>query len=318
MECAAGDGVDRESGDWGNAGRKDRKGKRMNRKNKMVTVLAALLLVTSLIGGGIGLLNSEPVSAAEVQRVFDQADLFSDREEGNLQESVIDLAGDIQMDVAIATVADTNFMQTYEYAESFYMEQGIGYGENRVGFLFLIDMDNRQVYIDEYNASEEGFALSTAERDSILDRVMDYMYDGDYYGASVRFVKELPKYVGNGTSGDADYWDAIENGEPDVAPTQTRPSLQYRILQSLPMSAFVALVIGVIAVVILVLQQKTGSKASAVDYQKGGIQMIRKIDRFQNTTVTKTKIETQTRSGGGGGGGSSHHGGGHSGGGRSF
>lgn len=290
----------------------------MNRKNKMVTVLAALLLVTSLIGGGMGLLNSEPVSAAEVQRVFDQADLFSDREEANLQESVIELAEDIQMDVAIATVADTHFMQTYEYAESFYMEQGIGYGEDCVGFLFLIDMDNREVYIDEYNASEKGFELSTAERDSIFDKVMDYMYDGDYYGASVRFVKELPKYVSNGTSGDADYWDALENGEPEVAPTQTRPSLEYRLMQSLPMSAVLGLVIAVIVVVIMVLLQKTGSKATAVDYQKGGIQMIRRIDRFQNTTVTKTRIQTETRSGGHGGGGSSHHGGGHSGGGRSF
>lgn len=287
----------------------------------MVTVLAALLLVTSLIGGGLGLFNSEPVSAAEGQRVFDQADLFSDDEEANLQERVIELAEEIQMDVAIATVADTYFMETYEYAESFYMEQGIGFGENRRGFLFLIDMDNREVYIDEYNAWEEGFELSTAERDSILDRVMDYMYDGDYYGASTRFVKELPKYVGNSTSGDADYWDAVENGEPDVSYTPSKPSLEYRIRQSLPMSIVLALVIAVIVIVILLCRQKTGSKASAVNYQKGDLQIIRRSDRFQNTTVTKTRIHTENHSGGHGGGhsgGSSHHGGGHSGGGRSF
>ncbi len=290
---------------------------KMNRKNRVVTALAALLLFSTLILGGRSGETALAAYSAGAVRVFDDADLFTSSEEVKLQEDVAALAGDIQMDVAIATTANTYFMQTYEYAEYFYMEQGIGYGANRAGFLFLIDMDNREVYIDEYNASESGFELSTAERDKIFDRVMEYMYEGDYYGASARFVKELPKYVGNGTSGDADYWDAIENGEPEPAPT--RLSWQYRFMQNLPVCAIGSLVVAGVVVAILYFNQKSGSKATAVDYQKGQIQVVRRIDRFQNTTVTKTKIETQTRTGGGGGSiGSSHHGGGHSGGGRKF
>ncbi len=279
-------------------------------------MLAVLLMVSALILGDFGSQTVFADSYGETEKVYDQADLFTDAEEEELRADAAALAAEIQMDVVIATTENTYFMETYEYATYFYEEMQIGYGADQKGFLFLIDMDNREVYINEFDASEEGFELSTAERDKILDRIMEHMYDGDYYGAGARFLKELPKYVGNGVSGDTDYWDAIENGEPEPAPT--RLSWQYRFKENLPICVLISLVIAGVVLFILYIRQKSGGGAAAVDYQKGEVHIVKKADRFQNTTVTKTRIVTETRSGGGGGGGSSFHGGGHSGGGRSF
>lgn len=291
----------------------------MGKINKMVTGLVLLLLICPLVFGGWS--KSTSVPAAEEQRVFDEADLFTETEEAQLQEAAIELAGQLQLDIAIATTDDTGYMVTYEYAESFYMEHHIGFGENLHGILFLIDMDNRQVYIDEYNALEEGFEISTSERDLILDQVMEYMYEGDYYGAGKSFLRELPSYVGNEESGDADYWDAIENGEPEPSYyNEPKLSLGDRIKERLPGCILVSLLIAGITVAVLYFKQRTGNKAAAANYQKGAVDVFKREDRYMNTTVTKTKIETQSNSSGGShsGGGSSHHGGGHSGGGRSF
>ena len=260
----------------------------------------------------------ESLESGSAQKVFDQASLFTESQAEALEERAAQIAEEEQYDIAIVTTNYTGSMVTYEYAESFYENNGIGYGDNKQGFLLLIDMDNRQVYIDEYNAWEENFQLSTRERDAILDVIMEYAYDGDFYGVADSFLDELPQYLNNGISGDADYQYVIEHGEPGQQEVQEPLTFPEAVKESLPLAALTALVIAGITLIILIAVQKTGAKPSSAEYQKGALRIYRRNDTFINTTVTKHKIETSSSSGGGGGGGSSHHGGGHSGGGRSF
>ena len=260
--------------------------------------------------------NTEETAASAAQKVFDQAGLFTQSQREALEERAVQFLADKQYDVAIVTTNSTGSMVTYEYAEFFYQAYHIGYGNDLRGFLLLIDMDNRQVYIDEYNALEKNFQLSTRERDAILDVIMEYAYDGDFYGVADSFLDCLPQYLNNGISGDADYHYALEHGEPGENRTVT---FSEAVTENAPVAALIALGIAAITLIILIVMQKTGSGASAAEYQKGGLNVYRRSDVFVNTTVTKHKIETSSGGGGGGGGGgSSHHGGGHSGGGRSF
>ena len=90
------------------------------------------------------------------EKVFDEADLLTDAEEQELQEEIVDLAEKLSLDVVIVTTDDARGMDTDSYAEDFYDRHGFGYEkENGSGILFLIDMDNRQYYIDAAAAAQE-------------------------------------------------------------------------------------------------------------------------------------------------------------------
>lgn len=141
---------------------------------------------------------SESQGDISLQKVFDQASLFTSSQAEVLEKRLVQIAEQEQYDVAIATTDDTGSMTTDKYARDFYAINGIGYGNNRQGVLLLIDMDNRQVYIDEYNDQKQGFQISNRERDVILDVIMEHAYDGNFYGVADSFLNELPQYLNNG------------------------------------------------------------------------------------------------------------------------
>lgn len=179
------------------------------RGRRVVTVIGLAVCfwlagLTSGLGGGVpaayAASDGVPVDSAVVvaaagklsgsdTRVFDQAGLLTEQEAEDLEGRVSDLRARMKMDVVLVTTDDAGRRDSRSYADDFYDNHGFGTGSDASGVLFLIDMDNREIYI-----STTGMMIRhlTDQRiDSILDNCYDYMVDGDYAGAMKQFLADL-------------------------------------------------------------------------------------------------------------------------------
>lgn len=265
------------------------------------------------------------------QRVFDQADLLSGTQESMLQDEIQEVIDALSMDVIVVTTYDAQGKSAMAYADDFYDQSGFGYGSSYgPGILFLIDMDNREIYLS--TAGEAIVQFTDREIEKMLDEIYYWMAEGEYYDACLEFVRQVEEY--------GDNWDTAPNGYYDAS-TDTFVEYTPEEIQALRRQAAIAhvlspgsilsklaisMLIGAVVVLIMCIRVNANSAPNGRVYMKAGSEQIRqRYDHKTNTTVTKRHIprnnNTGSRSGGGGGGSSVHHssaGRSHGGGGRKF
>ncbi|MDR7855984.1 TPM domain-containing protein [Tissierella sp.] len=138
---------------------------------------------------------------ADKSFVFDDAMLFNEEGIIGLEEKANLLSTSYNMDIIIVTTNDAMGKTSMEYADDFFDYNGFGVGDNFDGILFLIDMDNGEAYI---STSGIGIKYLTDER---IERVLDDVFDsglveGDYYGATLGFLKGTEEYLKAGIPSD--------------------------------------------------------------------------------------------------------------------
>ena len=268
-----------------------------------LVLILALMFVLSCAGTAF---------AVEVQpgeeRVYDMADLFTDREEADLAAAIVMLQEKMDMGIAIVTTEE-NRGSARDFADDFYEEYDIGFGNNHDGALFLIDMENGELWI-----STEGKMiryLTDGRIEAILDDAIEYAYDGDFYGAAEVFLEDVEICYNNGISSDQYNYDT-QTGKVD-----RYKSIQwYEFLIALVASAAVA-GIAVSAVI-----REYGMKDDSVRMAANFNLSYRKDSAFTmgaaladvmlGSHVTRTLIRTQSGPPRGGGGGPRPSGGGRS------
>ncbi|WP_313233881.1 TPM domain-containing protein [Tissierella praeacuta] len=160
----------------------------VNLTRKLMSIILSLILT-------IFIFNPITVSA-EKSLVFDDAILFTAEEITKLETEANGLSNTYHMDIVIVTTKDTDGKTSREYADDFFDYESFGVGDNHDGILFLIDMDNREVYI---STSGIGIKYLTDERiEGILDKVFDNVVSGDYYEAANGFLKGTNDYLESG------------------------------------------------------------------------------------------------------------------------
>lgn len=155
----------------------------------------AFVLLLSVFFAGTAFASE---SAGET-RVFDMAGLFTDSEKAALEEQIAKLRDANEMDAAIVTTEE-NFGSARDFADDFYEEMELGTGSGHDGALFLIDMENGELWI-----STEGKMiryLTDARIETILDDTFEYAADGEFYDAAVCFLEDLEICVSNGIAKD--------------------------------------------------------------------------------------------------------------------
>ena len=171
---------------------------------------AGMAVRTVLAAGALGILLTGTAFAASGEDayqmaagtesyadVYDMADLFTDEEEKALSEQAQALSDTMQMEAVIVTT-DDNSDSAQVFADGFYQAGGFGTGSDYSGILFLIDMDNRELYI---STSGKMIRYMTDSRvEDVLDDVYGYMGDADYYGAASAFLTDTGKCYANGIS----------------------------------------------------------------------------------------------------------------------
>lgn len=236
--------------------------------------------------------NTPVVDATK--KIYDYANLITKDEEEVLYNKVQEFINKYDMDMAIVTINSNPKSSSMAYADDFYDYNNFGKGTNKTGLLFLIDMQNRNIWI-----STTGDAINIYT-DSRINTILDYTYDKisneDYNGCAEQFIEKASYFANKGLTG----------GSKVV----TVPKM---ICNSLIFAGLVTIVFICIG---LATHRKPKKKKEASNYITQPLKLSNKSDTFLDKHVSKVKIETSSSSGGSsthsGSSGTSHGGGGRS------
>lgn len=255
------------------------------------------------------------VSAKEntEQTVFDLGNLLSEEERQSLAEETEKLQEEHKMNFIVLTTFDAQGKSARDYADDFYMDQGFYEDGKKGGIAFLIDMDNRELWIS--TAGDMRYYVSDAEVEEILDAGYPWVGDGQYYRCFTEMLDCADTVVDRGLSS-KDYL-IDENGNI----TRYRSITPFEILFGFAAALLAA---GIPCAVILGRYKVRTGKYSYNWKSNSDVRITDKQDYFVNQIVTRRRIPKNPppSAGGLGGGGSSIHtssgGGSFGGGGRKF
>lgn len=201
-----------------------------------------------------------------------------------------------------------------DFADDFYEQYEIGFGKDHDGALFLIDMENGELWI-----STEGRMiryLTDSRIEAILDDAIEYAYDGSFFQASNAFLEDLETCYDNGIASDQYNYD-METGKTD----RYKSIRWYEFLAAFGISLVTAGA-AVLAVLREYGMKNDGARMSAnfnLSYRKDSAFTTNSgfADILLNSYVTRSVIRSNNSNRGGGSGGSGGRGPSLSGGGRS-
>lgn len=263
------------------------------RKCKAILSIISTFLMIFLIG--INVIAANAVSKSEV---FDQASLFSETELQDITNQAKALSDSQKMTIVVVTTDDANGKTARAYADDFCMDQGFyELGDNGT-VLFLIDMDNREVYISTSGGAER--YLTDERIKNIIDAGYDALANGQYKQCISNMLTKAEDFIAKGIpSGQHNYNE--ETGEVSV----------YRSLTLVEVLIVFATAVGAGALVCAGVIGKYRLKWGTYRYpfrEKSHLRLTVKNDRFINQVVTSRRIPRNPppgSSGGGGGGGRS-------------
>lgn len=265
-------------------------------KAALIIIMILALLITT------GRAAAAQQTSGNAGGIFDGADLLTDSEEQALKEKLSKYAEKYEADIAIVTTADAGGQTAQAYADAYAEKLGQSMtADEYPGILFLIDMDNREIYI-----ATQGKAIGWYDEkriDKILDNCYDHIIEGEYKATCGAFLKGIRDYMGR---------EAGRSARMDI----------FGVLIRL----VIALVVGAAATFAMVHKRGGRVTTSAATYFNAAQSHLNgKEDHFINRTVTRRHIPKPQNNGGHGGGSSggggvhmSSGGGAHGGGGRKF
>ena len=139
-------------------------------KYVIIKTITFLILTIGLLG--VCSIQASALGTTE-QFVYDMANLLTDEQEQELQQYAEEYAKK-QISVVFVTTDDTRFRDSEEYANYFYDSLDFYHD----GVLFLIDMYNREVYIDTVGRYVGIFTPIRIE--STLDKGFEYIYSDHF------------------------------------------------------------------------------------------------------------------------------------------
>lgn len=174
---------------------------------KNICLFASLYLFTAVFLSVFSIILMEAWAQETGERsIYDQAGLLNDRQIQDLEHMIAQAEQAVHMDLVVVTTSDAQGKSAREYADVFYIQGGFGTGKKHSGALFLIDMDNREIYI-----SSSGSMIRFLT-DSRVEQMLDYAYGqvstGDYFEAMNRFTQDVVTY----------YQKGIESGQYNYDP----------------------------------------------------------------------------------------------------
>lgn len=126
---------------------------------------------------GILFLIQPETYAAGNSRVYDEANLLTDSQIKELNQSAEKLEEQTGWDILVVTIEDAQGKTTQKYNDDFLEEHLTG----EDGVSYIIDMDNREIYLS--TAGDAIHTLTDKRIDSIIDKGYGYVKNQDYSNA---------------------------------------------------------------------------------------------------------------------------------------
>lgn len=256
----------------------------------MVKKLMLLLAIAMLFCGN---------AIADVQ-VIDDAHLFSASEIESISDVIDRIERNHQMDMVVLTTTNTptdyseSLYRVRDYADDFYDQGGYGMGEDFSGMLFLIDMNNRVMWISTGGVMIE--YINDSREEAILDAAEMYVRNGMYGTAAQRAMEQTERFLIKGREEGTFLYDEV---------TGKRLGGIYNALTSAEMG--VGLIAGVIAAAIMLFSVKGSYSLSGSTYSydlegNSSVELTQDEKQYLRQHVTRRARTTSTSSGGRSGG----------------
>lgn len=237
----------------------------MNRlKIKKISVLAVLILLLLSICG----------FSADAQRVYDYDDLYTEEEEAELETLLYETSEELKCELAIVTVNDYDGKDSMNYADDFFDEHNIGGEVNDTGFLLLINMSERELYIS--NAGEAPSYFTDSMIDKMVSEIGSRLAEYDYMDAAEWYVDYVSQNM----------WEEHHNEDG--------------VMNKWWVQLLVAAVVSVIIVLCLARNNKTKMTVNSRTYLKDNRNnVLESADSYIRTATTSHRIESSSSSSGG-------------------
>ena len=243
---------------------------------KLFALLAAALLCMAL---------TLPAGAA-APLVRDECGIFDADTLADLEEEAESASDGHDVDVYFLVVDDIGDADQRDYAKNYYISNGLGYGDEQSGILFLLAVGSRKYVTITYGGGVTAFTDYRIEQ--LEDEVVPLLSDGDYADAAQTYI--------NLCASTLDFY--AENGEPldyDNDPDGGLGLIGILIVVGIPM-LIAAVVCG-----ILYSRMKTAQlKTEADDYIGAGLKLRVKTDRYTHTDRVEVYDPPQPESDSGG------------------
>lgn len=254
--------------------------------------ICLFIISTFLLIGGLFPISADASSYNEVT-VFDYADLFTPDEEEDFRK-ISEKFEEYEISVVFLTTDNAQGKSSMVYLDDFYDANNF----RTDGVLFMIDMDNRYIYINTV-----GKCI-----DMITDLQIDNALDAAYTNASSSEYALCMKRMSNSI---------CDELESQLNPIASAFKFSYTIL------LFAIIITAVIIVILIYQHNRANQKTPAARYIGSTFTVLNRNTIFMGCRkeVLHDYYAQQNRSGSGGGGSSHHVSSGsvsHGGGGRSF
>ena len=153
---------------------------------RLTAVLLAAVMTLLFVPAAVMADEYEGLDSRYKIVIEDGADLLSPDEEAALAESMKDITA---YGSAAFVTTDRNPVSAPDYAELFFREK-FGKGS---GVAFLVDMDNRYLYIFSDGAIYS--TITKAKANTITDNVYRFASKGDYYGCATEAFSEMKELL---------------------------------------------------------------------------------------------------------------------------
>lgn len=166
---------------------------------KKLTV-ALLVAIIFLIQGFSYAAEANIVNERLLPRLVDDANLLIETEFNGLLNKLDTISESQGIDIIVVTVNSLEGNSPTEFADDVYDYNGFGFGPNADGILLLLSMEER-----DWAISTTGYGITVftdAGQGYIIDEMLPYLGDGEYYEAFNRFADLCEEFVLKAKTGD--------------------------------------------------------------------------------------------------------------------
>lgn len=232
-------------------------------------------------------------AAAEAPLVVDNANLLSQGEQQDLEQTAQKLSEEYNMDVVILTALSLEGKNAETYADDYYDDNGYGTGAQRSGILLLISMEDR-----DWAISTCGQALriiTDGDLELLEEAMLSDLSQGRYYAGFRNYLNTLDRIL----------------TVPNNASSKTGGFTFSKFLAIFLRSLLIGLVVAGIVLLILRRQMNTAKpqKTAETYVVPGSFQLTQQRDIYLYSNTTRIKRQTTQNNAGDvhRGGTSSHH-----------
>lgn len=213
------------------------------------------------------------------EKVYDYGGLFSEEKKAEIQERATQLSEQSALDIIIVTINDTQGKTSMHYAKDYYEQNQFGYAKTADGILYLLNLQDQEIYIHTAGRAFEIMPLIKAKE--IVNEVDPFLKQENYDEVINIFLTEIenmPEVEASLPMENPDTESARDTSDENLSPQR----LFWYVIISIAAGAFV---------VYQMVKHNEGRPTVTVNtyLEKDSFKLTRKVDQYFYTHVDKKR-----------------------------